>query len=93
MAGKLDDLSTQTEPILARQNLTLAKYFLAPLADINNEQRWKKSDSAGLMGAAHLLFRHALLDRVVFSMSDDDAPFQLSPQSEFPDAPSRLKEV
>jgi 23S rRNA C2498 (ribose-2'-O)-methylase RlmM len=93
MASTLDDLNVQTEPILARQNLTLAKYFLAPLADINDEQHWKKSDTAGLMGAAHLLFRHALLDRIVFSMSDNDAPFQLSPRSEFPDAPSRLKEV
>ena len=71
----------------------LAEYFTAPIAEVTDEKCWSKSDPAGLMGAAHLLCRHALLDRLVFSVCDTDHPAQLSPRSELPYGTSRLREV
>jgi hypothetical protein len=93
LARTLDGLTVQNDAILARKNVTLATYFTAPITEIIDEKRWAKSDSAGLMGAAHLLSRHALLDRLVFSVSDTDHAVQLLPRSELPHGTFRLREV
>ena len=93
MARALDGLSMKNDSILARRNLTLVEYFRAPITDVFDEKRWSKSDSAGLMGAAHLISRHALLDRLVFSVCDTDNPVLLSPRSELPHGTTRFREV
>ena len=69
------------------------EYFCAPYADIMSEGRWGKHDTSALMGAAHFIFRHSILDRLVFAIGNEVCPVQLSPRSEFPQVPKRFREV
>ena len=68
------------------------EYFRASYSDLVSREKWEKHDTSALISAAHFVFRHALLDRLAFSIVEAP-PSQLMPQSELPKMPKKFSDV
>jgi hypothetical protein len=76
------------------QTSRLSQYFLAPIGTIMNEQKWASVDPTILMSCAHVIFRHALLDQLLFSMTSENvSPAQISPRIGSVIGTSKLRQV
>jgi hypothetical protein len=88
----LDDFGLQSKTYL--QKARLGQYFSAPIATIMNEKHWAEVESAVIMSCAHVIFRHSLLDQLLYSMTGEDIPAaKISPRIETITGTSKLNHV
>jgi hypothetical protein len=94
IAWNLDDFGKHPGSTALKKKNALNEYLTSSFTDLMSATKWVKYDTSALMGAAHLLFRHSLLDKLAFAAANDQLfPYQLTSRSEMPHMPSKFKEV
>jgi len=93
IARSLDEFASQSKST-THQPRGFWEYVKAPVEELKDSQRWKDANTVALMAAAHFVFRHALLDRIIYSSIDNiQNPVQLVPRCQLPHGPKKFSEV
>src|ERR1700731_2078839 len=92
IAWNLDDFSKHPGSTALKKKNAINVYLNSSFSDVMSNTKWLKHDTSALMGAAHLVFRHSLLDKLAFAAANAQLPpHQLTPWSEMPHILQNLK--
>jgi len=94
IAWNLDDFGKHPGSTALKKKNAVNAYLNSLFSDVMSNTKWLKHDTSALMGAAHLVFQHSLLDKLAFAAANAQLPpHQLTPRSEMPHMPTKFKEV
>jgi hypothetical protein len=94
IAWNLDDFGRNPGSTAFRKKNAVNAYLNSSFKDVMSPSKWLNHDTSALMGAAHLLFRHSLLDKLAFAAANDQLyPHKISSRAEMPTMPRKFREV